>query len=153
MAKNFYAVKRGYDKEADKKVYDLIFSDWSKAKPLVIGYDDARYKGFDTEEEAKVWLSVVDKTDAEKRAKKTIDKAKEEIGIGSNTNSKESDILREVECISIRKDMPVQIKIGEHYLIDMNTIFSDIDGDWYVTTSTMDRNKIGTIKLSHFRDI
>lgn len=153
MAHNFYAVKRGFDKEKNQEVHDIIESDWYKVKPLVIKYENSRYKGFDTEEEAKAWLSVVDKTDAEKRAKKTIDKAKEEIGIGNNTDSKAFNILREVECISIRKDMPVQIKIGEHYLIDMNTIFSDIDGDWYVTTSTMDRNKIGTIKLSHFRDI
>ena len=87
MAKNFYAVKRGFDKEQNKPVTDIIESDWAKIKPLVIGYDEARYKGFDTEEEAKVWLSVVDRTDAEKRSKNTIDKAKKELGIESNINS------------------------------------------------------------------
>ena len=86
MAKNFYAVKRGFDKEANKTVEDLVFTDWKDVKPLVVGYDDARYKGFETEEEAKVWLSVVDRTDAEKRSKKTIDQAKKEIGIESNIN-------------------------------------------------------------------
>lgn len=87
MAKNFYAVKRGFDKEQNKPVSDIIESDWSKIKPLVIGYDEARYKGFDTEEEAKVWLSVVDRTDAEKRSKNVIDNAKKELGIESNVNN------------------------------------------------------------------
>jgi viroplasmin and RNaseH domain-containing protein len=81
MAHNFYAVKRGFDKATGDPVVDRIFTDWATVKPLVIGYEDARYKGFDTEEEAKVWLEVVDKTDAEKRSKKTIDKAKKEIGV------------------------------------------------------------------------
>ena len=79
MAKNFYAVKRGYDKKQDIEVRDLIFTDWYEVAPLVKGYDNARYKGFDTEEEAETWLSVVDKSDAEKRTKVTIDKMKEEI--------------------------------------------------------------------------
>lgn len=105
MAKNFYAVKRGYDKEADKKVYDLIFSDWSKAKPLVIGYDDARYKGFDTKEEAETWLSVVDKTDAEKRAKKTIDTLKDEVCIGKKKDDTISleDVVKEMKESGISK--------------------------------------------------
>ena len=81
MARNFYAVKRGYDKKKKTEIKDVIFSDWDDVRPLVKDYDDARYKGFDTEEEAKAWLSVVDKTDAEKRAKKTIDQAKKDIGI------------------------------------------------------------------------
>lgn len=81
MAKNFYAVKRGFDKKQNKEIMDLITNDWYEVAPLVKGYKDARYKGFDTKEEAETWLSVVDKTDAEKRAKNTIDKAKEDIGI------------------------------------------------------------------------
>lgn len=87
MAKSFYAVKRGFDKKLNKEVSDIITSDWSEIKPLVVGYDNARYKGFDTEEEAKVWLSVVDRADAEKRAKKTIDQAKKDIGIESVVNN------------------------------------------------------------------
>jgi hypothetical protein len=86
MAHNFYAVKRGFDKEKNQEVHDIIESDWYKVKPLVIKYENSRYKGFDTEEEAKAWLSVVDKTDAEKRAKKTLDKAKEDIGITNNND-------------------------------------------------------------------
>ena len=79
MAKNFYAVKRGFDKKQNKEITDFITDDWYEVAPLVKGYDNARYKGFDTKEEAETWLSVVDKTDAERRAKETIDKAKEEI--------------------------------------------------------------------------
>ena len=81
MAKNFYAVKRGFDKKQNKEITDFITDDWYEVAPLVKGYDNARYKGFDTKEEAETWLSVVDRTDAERRAKDTIDKAKEEIGI------------------------------------------------------------------------
>ena len=87
MAKSFYAVKRGFDKKLNKEVGDIITSDWSEVKPLVVGYDNARYKGFDTEEEAQVWLSVVDRADAEKRSKKTIEQAKKDIGIESIVNS------------------------------------------------------------------
>lgn len=79
MAHNFYAVKRGFDKKQNKEITDLIAEDWYEVAPLVKGYDNARYKGFDTKEEAETWLSVVDKTDAERRAKETIDKAKKEI--------------------------------------------------------------------------
>lgn len=86
MAKNFYAVKRGFDKKQNKEITDIITDDWYEVAPLVKGYDNARYKGFDTKEEAETWLSVVDRTDAERRAKDTIDKAKEEIGI-SNTDT------------------------------------------------------------------
>ena len=81
MAKNFYAVKRGFDKKQNKEITNIITDDWYEVAPLVKGYDNARYKGFDTKEEAETWLSVVDRTDAERRAKDTIDKAKEEIGI------------------------------------------------------------------------
>ena len=81
MAKNFYAVKRGFDKKQNKEITDIITDDWYEVAPLVKGYDNARYKGFDTKEEAETWLSVVDRSDAERRAKDTIDKAKEEIGI------------------------------------------------------------------------
>lgn len=97
MAHNFYAVKRGFDKDTNQEVHDIIESDWYKVKPLVIKYENARYKGFDTEEEAKAWLSVVDKTDAEKRAKKTLNKAKEDIGI---TNNNSNDVYSIFENIA-----------------------------------------------------
>lgn len=91
MAKNFYAVKRGFDKKQNKEITDLIANDWYEVAPLVKGYKDARYKGFDTKEEAETWLSVVDKTDAEKRAKNTIDKAKKDVGIEWLEPEKESE--------------------------------------------------------------
>jgi len=93
MAKNYYAIKRGFDKKDNKKVTDLILDDWSVAGPLVKGYNDARYKGFDTKEEAEVWLSVVDKTDAEKRAKKELDKVKAEVGIDKDVNQITNDYI------------------------------------------------------------
>ena len=71
MAKNYYAVKRGYDKTNDTEIENLIFEDWYQVKPLVIGYDNARYKGFDTKEEAETWLSVVDSVDAKREKKDT----------------------------------------------------------------------------------
>lgn len=83
MAHNFYAVKRGFNKKQNKEVTDLIVDDWYEAAPLIKGYSNARYKGFDTKEEAETWLSVVDKIDAERRAKSTIDQAKKDIGIES----------------------------------------------------------------------
>ena len=86
MAKNYYAVKRGFDKENNKEIKDFIFDCWIDVKPLVIGYENARYKGFDTKEEAEVWLSVVDKKDAEKRAKDKVDRIKEDIGIVTISN-------------------------------------------------------------------
>ena len=104
MPKSFYAVKRGFNKETNKEVTDIISRNWAEIKSLVIGYDNARYKGFNSEEEAKVWLSVVDKTDAEKRAKQTIEKAKEELGIECNT--KVNDELRlsiDIEDIKVLK--------------------------------------------------
>lgn len=105
MAKNFYAVKRGFDKEQNKPVADIVESDWSKVKSLVIGYDEARYKGFDTEEEAKVWLAVVDRTDAEKRSKNTVDKIKKELGIESNVNnSGDLELNLDIKEIEALKD-------------------------------------------------
>jgi viroplasmin and RNaseH domain-containing protein len=83
MAHNFYAVKRGFDKKQNKEVMDLIVDDWYEVAPLIKGYSNARYKGFDTKEEAETWLSVVDKIDAERRAKSAIDQAKKDIGIES----------------------------------------------------------------------
>jgi hypothetical protein len=83
VAHNFYAVKRGFDKKQNKEVTNLIVDDWYEAAPLIKGYSNARYKGYDTKEEAETWLSVVDKIDAERRAKSAIDQAKKDIGIKS----------------------------------------------------------------------
>lgn len=74
MAKNYYAIKRGYDKTNDTEIGNLILEDWYQVRPLVIGYDNARYKGFDTKEEAETWLSVVDSIDAKREKKDAKDK-------------------------------------------------------------------------------
>lgn len=89
--KKFYAVKRGFDKEKGEKVTDLIFDNWQDVKPLVIGYDQARYKGFLTEVEAKTWLEEVDSIDAEKRANRAIQKAKQEIVSGTSEGFTEQE--------------------------------------------------------------
>jgi len=96
MAHSFYAVKRGFDKEQNCEVHDLIFTNWLDVKPLVNRYDNARYKGFDTKEEAKVWLEVVDKKDAEKRSKKEIEEIKKDIGIESKKNDSYKDQINEI---------------------------------------------------------
>jgi viroplasmin and RNaseH domain-containing protein len=90
MAKNFYAVKRGFDKNQNQEIKDLIFINWYEVAPLVIGYENARYKGFNTEEEAETWLKVVDKTDAEKaekRATKQSNQIKKESNIEENNDN------------------------------------------------------------------
>lgn len=99
MAHNFYAVRRGFDKKQNKEVTDLIVDDWYEVAPLVKGYSNARYKGFDTKEEAETWLSVVDKIDAEKRAKSAIDQAKKDIGIESELPSEE-EVYNDVHIIA-----------------------------------------------------
>lgn len=99
MAHNFYAVKRGFDKKQNKEVTDLIVDDWYEAAPLIKGYSNARYKGFDTKEEAETWLSVVDKIDAERRAKSAIDQAKKDIGIESELPSEE-EVYNDVHIIA-----------------------------------------------------
>lgn len=95
MAHSFYAVKRGFDKKQNCEVHDLIFTDWLDVKPLVNKYENARYKGFDTEEEAKTWLEVVDKKDAERRSKDQIENLKKDIGISYNSNDLTLNINKE----------------------------------------------------------
>lgn len=83
MAKfNFYAIKRGFNKDNGEEVSDLILTDWSEAKPLVIGYENARYKGFLTKGEAEIWLSMVDRVDAEKRGSDAVEAFKKDITDG-----------------------------------------------------------------------
>lgn len=96
MAHNFYAVKRGFDKEKNIEVYDKVFDSWKDVSPLVRGYDNARFKGFDTIEEATTWLEVVDKTDAVKRAKATQSKIMREI-TGKDTFIDQKDALQNTD--------------------------------------------------------
>lgn len=60
---------------------------------------------------------------------------------------------REVICISIRETKPDQITVGEHYMIDMSSLYSDSDGDWYVNVEDMNGNSKGSLKITHFRDL
>ena len=48
-AKKFYAIKNGRKKK-------VIVKTWSECSKLVLGYQGAIYKGFNTEEEAKAFL-------------------------------------------------------------------------------------------------
>ena len=60
--------------------------------------------------------------------------------------------MREVVCVSIREYRPDQIEEGKEYLIDIDTLHSDYDGDWYVMTYTKDKTPVGNMKITHFRD-
>lgn len=85
MAKNFYAVRRGVDPTSKKLVENIISESWNEIKKYVINVENARYKGFDTKEEAEAWLAIVDKADAVKRSKNKIEKLNKEIKKGIAT--------------------------------------------------------------------
>jgi viroplasmin and RNaseH domain-containing protein len=109
MSKNFYAVKRGFDKELDKEVHDLIFKDWWSVKRLVAGYDKARYKGFETQEKAQNWLDTVDLSDADRKSKDKIDKLKEEVGIIdksyiSDFENSLADLVKEYKTSGVKSE-------------------------------------------------
>ena len=59
--------------------------------------------------------------------------------------------MQTVVCISIRESMPDKIKIGTKYKIDLSTAWGDLEGEWYVTTYSMDGERIGQMNLKHFR--
>lgn len=61
--------------------------------------------------------------------------------------------MKLVECISTRETCPDQIKVGEKYKLDIETIEGDQEGDWYGVIYTMNTNKVGRVKLSHFKSI
>ena len=71
MAKNFYAVKRGFDQENNKEIHDQIFETWDETKKYVKNdYENPRYKGFMTKEEAIAWLESVDEQDQKNKERK-----------------------------------------------------------------------------------
>lgn len=113
MAHNFYAVKRGFDKKQNKEITDLIAEDWYEVAPLVKGYSDARYKGFDTKEEAETWLAVVDKVDAERRSKDKIEKLNNEIkkGVATPLDDKSLAMQADIEN-AIRKYVVTRHEAG-----------------------------------------
>lgn len=55
-----YAVYKGYDSKTGEEVHRKIFEDWNSAKPYVVSYDDARYKGFNSESDALDWFDKLD---------------------------------------------------------------------------------------------
>lgn len=56
-----------------------------------------------------------------------------------------------VKCINIREKNPDQIKIGEIYYVNPNTIWDDRE-DWYceVYRDVKLSDRVGSLKLSHF---
>ena len=123
MAHNFYAVKRGFDKKQNKEITDLIAEDWYEVAPLVKGYSDARYKGFDTKEEAETWLSVVDKVDAEKRSKDKIEKLNQEIKKGVATPLDDESLTMQADIENaIRKYVVARHEAGISTSDMMNNI-------------------------------
>ena len=123
MAHNFYAVKRGFDKKQNKEITDLIAEDWYEVAPLVKGYSDARYKGFDTKEEAETWLAVVDKVDAEKRSKDKIEKLNKEIKKGVATPLDDESLTMQADIENaIRKYVVARHEAGISTSDMMNNI-------------------------------
>lgn len=56
-----------------------------------------------------------------------------------------------VVCISERATRPEQIKVGSAYMIDRLSIWIDPDGDAYGVVYDVYKNRVGQLKLSHFR--
>lgn len=63
----------------------------------------------------------------------------------------ENKAMIAVMCISERKGFPGQLKVDERYILDRMTIWIDIDGDAYGTFYDRMMNRVGELKLSHFR--
>ena len=111
MAKNYYATKRGYDRHNKTEVKDFITTDWLEAKPLIAGYEEARYKGFETETEAQTWLENVDRIDAEKRAKRQIEEVRQDLGI----NPYEALSISDIDDVDSSKDVR---ELTDYYMLD-----------------------------------
>lgn len=60
---------------------------------------------------------------------------------------------RTVVCISERVTFPNQIEVGTKYTMDTNTLWSDCDGTWYVDIYTIEGVRVGSMDITHFRDI
>ncbi len=56
-----------------------------------------------------------------------------------------------VICRSPRVTCANQLKVGEHYYIDRNTLYIDRDGDAYATVLKEDGLEVGNMLLSHFK--
>ena len=60
-----------------------------------------------------------------------------------------------VECVSERKSMPGQLKVGEKYWIDYSSSYKDSDGDEYATVYLDEAKqcRVGVMLTSHFKII
>jgi len=56
MGKKVYAIKEGYDSKSNKKIENLIVSTWNECLEYVKGVKGAKYKSFESVEEAKAFL-------------------------------------------------------------------------------------------------
>ncbi|GFP74925.1 ribonuclease H1 domain-containing protein [Clostridium fungisolvens] len=56
MGKKVYAIKEGFDFNKNEKVQDLIVNTWDQCLKLVKGVKGAKYKSFESIEEAKAFL-------------------------------------------------------------------------------------------------
>lgn len=54
--KKYYAIKEGYDKEDGIDIVDTIVNTWGDCQRFVLGVKGAKYKSFETLEEAKKYL-------------------------------------------------------------------------------------------------
>ena len=61
---SFYAIAKGVDPETGEAITNKIVTDWNECKKYVLKVDKARYKGFVTEEEAKLWIEYIHKTES-----------------------------------------------------------------------------------------
>lgn len=63
--------------------------------------------------------------------------------------------LKEAVCVTSRAvPFDKQIIVGQHYMIDVNTIYMDyLDEDRYGMTYTMDDKFVGNLNLDHFEFI
>ena len=73
MAQKYYAIKEGFDKNKKQKIENALVYTWDECKRLVVGVKGAKYKSFESLDEAKEYLK-----DEIKLLKKGIDTYPEE---------------------------------------------------------------------------
>ena len=79
-------------------------------------------------------------------------KCKDDCMVNECINALSTKMLS-VECISPRISFPDQIQVHQKYLLDINSISGDIDGDWYGEIYTLENKKIAQLNLKHFKEI
>ncbi len=58
-----------------------------------------------------------------------------------------------VKCISERENKPGQLTVGNSYIVDLSSVYMDIDGDAYADVYTLDKYWVGRMLLKHFQSI